>query len=587
MRAKTLLTGTGATVLAGALVACGPTVTVTGPTSSPTPTGTSPATPTVPESSTTPPQPADSGGTLHYLYGGSLNSWDPQQMYIGLDVANAGRLFTRSLVQYPASDDPATASTPVPDLAVGTGRSSDDAKTWSFTLKDDVRWQDGTPVTCADLKYGVSRSFAIDVFDLGPRYAIEYLDVPSTGSHAFEGPYTSSAGEAAFDKAVTCDGKTITYHFRKPWPDFPRAIASLRAFDPYRKDKDHGKKSNLQVFSDGPYKLQGTWTSSGGTFVRNPEYDASTDPVRKARPDRIVFQTSTPATQSTTSITTGSGTGEVSVTSNQVPQSMADDIDSDHLEIADSPYVDYLIPNFRRLKNPKVRKALKFATSRRSWVMARGGNKWADPAYSIVNPNVHGYRKNPGFTAVPESGDIAKAKKMLKSAGVKLPYRIKLIYTGGDKKSAVKAVTDGWAKAGFKVKTQQIDPAKYYSEIGRSDKDADIMWMGWGADWPTMTSVLPPLFDSDQLGDHFNGSNYGRYKNADVDDDFDRAVTADRSSERVKAYRSADRQLAKGVAYIPLSVEKFVIPWGEDVTHYTAGAATSMYPDLGVIGVKK
>ena len=45
----------------------------------------------------------------------------------------------------------------MPDLATDTGQSNEDATEWSFTLKDGPVWQDGQPVTCEDLKYGVSR----------------------------------------------------------------------------------------------------------------------------------------------------------------------------------------------------------------------------------------------------------------------------------------------------------------------------------------------------------------------------------------------------------------------------------------------
>ena len=74
---------------------------------------------------------------------------------------------------------------------------------------------------------------------------------------------------------MTCDGNTITYNFNKPWPDFPLAIAALHMMDPYRQDKDQGDKSNFQIFSNGPYKLDGAWSKNkGGTMVRNDNYDA-------------------------------------------------------------------------------------------------------------------------------------------------------------------------------------------------------------------------------------------------------------------------------------------------------------------------
>jgi hypothetical protein len=69
------------------------------------------------------------------------------------------------------------------------------------------------------------------------------------------------------------------------------AIASLRAFDPYRQDQDKGDANDLVIFSNGPYMLDGEWDEdAGGTLVRNPEWDGTEDTNRQANPDSIVFQ---------------------------------------------------------------------------------------------------------------------------------------------------------------------------------------------------------------------------------------------------------------------------------------------------------
>ena len=57
---------------------------------------------------------------------------------------------------------------------------SDGGKTWKFTLVDTAKWQDGQKVTCDDVKYGISRTFATDVISNGPTYILSFLDVPRT-----------------------------------------------------------------------------------------------------------------------------------------------------------------------------------------------------------------------------------------------------------------------------------------------------------------------------------------------------------------------------------------------------------------------
>ena len=535
------------------------------------------------------------GGTLYYLTQRPTEHWDPQRTYIGRDLADASRLFYRSLVTYPVTSDPKKAITPVPDLATNTGTSRNDAKVWSFTLKDGIKWQDGKPVTCADLKYGVSRSFATDVITGGPNYILGFLDVPHGrgGLPLYDGPYKNHH-VADFDKAVTCssDNKTITYRFNKPWPDFPLAVASLACFDPYRKDQDQGDKSNYAIFSDGPYKLQGTWdTNKGGTFIRNNQYDAKTDGNRKALPDKIVFTQGLSNEVITDRMISDSGNDKFAVTDRNIPPSFYSRITgpvAQRATLVDSPFVDYLTPNFNRLKNPKVRQALMLATDTQGWINAGGGSKAYKHSASIVNPVLIGYQANPAFST-PASGkpDYAGAKKMLQQAGVQMPYPIKFTYDGGtptsDKEAA--ALKDGWDKAGFKV---NLDPLTetYYDVIQKPNSDSDVMWSGWGADWPSISTVIPPLFDSRiNLTSASNGQDYGNYRSDTVNKMIDHAAQQTSVQDAAKIYAQIDAQLGKDVAYIPLEITRFYFLHGSNVTGYLQSPASSGYPDLGAVGV--
>ncbi len=99
-------------------------------------------------------------GTLYYLTATSAKPehLDPQRLYIGRDITNMSRLVYRQLVTFPDTTDKTAGVKPVADLATDTGTSLDGAKTWKFTLKDGVKWQDGKPITCDDLKYGAPAS---------------------------------------------------------------------------------------------------------------------------------------------------------------------------------------------------------------------------------------------------------------------------------------------------------------------------------------------------------------------------------------------------------------------------------------------
>ncbi len=478
----------------------------------------------------------------------------------------------------------------MPDLATDTGTSSKDAKTWSFTLRDGVKWEDGKEITCADLKYGISRTFATDAITGGPNYALSFLDVPKdkTGLPLYNGPYKSK-NKADFDKAVTCDGKTITYRFNKAFPDFPLAIASLAAFNPYREDKDQGDKSNFAVFSSGPYKLEGKWSSAkGGTFVRNTSWDAKTDDVRKALPDKVEFVQGLSTEVIADRLISDSGQDQTAVTNQVIPPAYYSQVTgpvADRAELVDSPYVDYLVPNFNRMKNQKVREALKLATDAEGGRNALGGSKAATAAESIVAPTVLGYTPNEAFSG-PEKGDPEAARKLLQESGEEMPYPLKYTYDGGtpttDKSAA--ALKAGWEKAGFKV---TLDPLSetYYDVIDNPTADGDVYWAGWGADWPSIATVIPALFDSRiNLTSNSNGQDYGNYRSDTVNKMIDEAAAMPDLQDQAKKYAEIDAELGKDVAYIPLELRRFYMLRGSKVTGNLNTPHSNGYPDLGGIG---
>ena len=538
------------------------------------------------------------GGTLTYYITAALDHTDPQRLYVGRDLTNFRRTVYRSLVAFPISDDTKTANTPVPDLATDTGTATNDSKTWSFTLKDGIKWQDGSAITCEDFKYGASRVFATDVITGGPNYLLSYLDIPTdpkTKLPEYTGPYKSTpAGQAAFDKAITCDGNKITYNFNKPWPDFPLAVASLSMMDPYKKSVDKGDLSNYTIFSNGPYQISGgtTWDKQrGATFERNPNYDASTDSadVRKALPDKITFDIGKSPEDIYDLILKDSPEAQAAVSGSRIPPEYLPQVtDKSRYVKVDSPYTDYLVPNTKRLSLP-VRQALAQATSRTAWITAGGGSNFYVPSNTIVNTQVIGSQPNPAFKDIPLAGDVEKSKQILQQAGVQMPYPIKFTFDGSTPTAAKQAAAlqATWNKAGFKV---SLDPLTdtYYSTIQKPDSDSDITWAGWGADWPSAITVTPPLFDSrPNLTKNSNGQDYGNYSSDAFNKLVDQAANSSSIDDQTKYLQQADVQLGQDVAYIPLEQALFNWGWGSKVANFTTTAGSNGYPDLGAIGVKQ
>lgn len=534
------------------------------------------------------------GGTLTVLQHFPYESVDPQRIYYGVELAHFRRLLYRGLLSFPMSEDNEVGTTPVPDLATDTGTSSEGGKVWSFTLKDGVKWEDGSDITCEDVQYGTSRVFANDVIIGGPNYTLSYIDVKD-----YPGPYKATeAQQAEFDKAVSCDGKTITFRFNKPWADFPQAIAGMMMTDPYKEEFDEGAKSTWKVLSNGPYKVEGgKWDKNkGATLVRNENYDEATDSpeeLRLALPDTVEIQidpSDTAGELFNDRLIADAPADQTAITLARVSPAQFPQITGpveDRFVNVLSPYNSYLSPNFNRIKDVNVRRALAVALDLDGYVKALGGEKAAAAAETIVNPGVSGSQDNPAF-AGDNAGDPEAAKALLEEAGAKTPYPIKLAYSASptaDKAMAI--VKESWDAAGFEVTLEPLSDT-YYDVISKPDDEYDVTWGGWGADWPSMMTVLPALYDSrPNFSPTTCGQNYGCYQSDAFEALVDKAANASDIDEQVGFLQEADVQLGEDVAYIPLEITKFNWLYGSKVTGFTTTPASSSYPEIGLIGVSQ
>ncbi|NUR09969.1 MAG: ABC transporter substrate-binding protein, partial [Nocardioidaceae bacterium] len=115
------------------------------------------------------PSDASQGGTLTVLTNQVPATLDPTRAYFTDSTAIMSDLVTRALTQY-AYNEKTNDMQLIPDMATDLGKPSEDNKEWTFTLRDGLKYEDGTPVKAEDVAYAVKRSFAIAELPDGPTY---------------------------------------------------------------------------------------------------------------------------------------------------------------------------------------------------------------------------------------------------------------------------------------------------------------------------------------------------------------------------------------------------------------------------------
>lgn len=542
------------------------------------------------------------GGTVKALSLGPVLSWDPQRIGARDDAAFAGRTFLRTLTAYQPSTDPRNQSRLVGDLATDTGTPNKELTSWSFTLRDGLAWEDGTPVTCEDVKYGISRTFATEAITGGSTDALAVLAVPKLpdGQSVFKGPYvkdrTAAAGIAAYDTAVACRGATITFDLSSPVSDFNEMVTQP-AFAPVKKDKDKAGEGTFEVFSNGPYKLSAPWrASTGAVWVRNPHWKAASDEVRRAFPDRIDYQEGIETQTVAQQIMADGDNSRSAVALGSAPPAIQQhiltvDALKERSVTAATGLVDYLVPNFKSPIFAKVeaRQALAVATNRDAYVTALGGGTTGRPATSLI-PGVLPAAHDSDPLKSGDAGQAGEAKVLLGKAGLTLPVPIRVAYRSSpvaDK--AMASLVAGWTEAGF---APTLTPLKdeYFTTITQpaAATSYDVFWSNWAPAWASASTILPALFDSSiNISAAGPGRDYGYFNDLTVNAEIARINTIADRTEREKAWTALDVRLETLGAYIGLAERRALYIAGSDVRNLSANEVIGGVVEFADIAVNQ
>ena len=508
---------------------------------------------------------AKAGGTLYYLTNSEqFDQIDPQRIYTGEDLAFFSGTIYRTLTSYKFSADPTEGTTIVPDLATDTGTATNNAKTWAFTIRDGATFQDGNPITCADVAYGVSRTFATDVITGGPTYAISMLDIPDdpAGGSAYKGPYVGT-GQELFDKAVTCsaDNKTVTFNLKRPVPDF-NFTTTLLAFSPVPKAADTGEKYRDAPVSSGPYMIQENKEGKGGkmVLVRNPKWSAASDDYRPALPDswevdygidpkvidqRLIKSAGADATAMNL-LVEPENLSVIYVNPNEAQPQFAGRAVS-----ALDPYVRYLAINTAKVPNLKIRMAIAAALDREALRKNAGGDFSGDYADGVIKPNMGADYAPTGMwdtllgQKIPDTGDPEYAKKLIAESGEAAPT-ITFDYPQSptaDKAAAI--VVSSLGKAGITAKPNPIEPGQYYGIVFDPEKAHELISAGWAPDWPNASTIIPELFTA------AGGFDLSQYDNAEYTAASDAAKIETDRAKQSKMWQDLNTQAMKDVVVVP------------------------------------
>jgi oligopeptide transport system substrate-binding protein len=435
-----------------------------------------------------------------------------------------------------------------------------DGLTWTFKLKPNLKFSDGTPLTSADVVYSMNRALLPATKSV---VAPIYLGLIKDSDKLNAGKISTIIG----DSLLTPDPNTVVIIANKKASYFLDALVYSTSYvveksliDKYGANwTDHLSEGG----GDGPFKVQTYTHGTNIVLVPNPDYYGAKPQLTKViYPFYKQLDTNYKAYQA--GQTDYSGVPSADLAS-------AKALSNNQYSSVPQLWINYYTMNYlvKPFDNIHIRQAFALAINKDLIVQSVWKNT-IKPTNHIVPSGMPGY--NPNLTGpdgvTGTAGDTTKAKALLQqglteegwSSVAQMPP-VTLTYPSGsqDADNEVAALVQMWQTTlGISVKANPEDFNKLLtdSEAALNNPKGLQFWgIAWIADYPDPQDWTTLQFGK---GSQYNQINYGQNSTADAatqQQTQDQLAAADINPDqtsRLQAYMTAEQQLVNDVAWLPM-----------------------------------
>jgi len=346
------------------------------------------------------------GGTLNTLSSTWVDTVDP---VLATGAAGPLEMTNDGLTAYQRVGGSGSVQI-VPDLAVSLPSPTDGGTTYTFQLRQGIRYSNGELVRPGDFRRALERDL---ILGPNPMYGDPFADVIGGAACA------AHPGHCDLSRGVVTDdaANTVTFHLAAPDPEFLDRLTLTDAVAVPAGTPLHDIGLH-PLPATGPYM----WTHISRdeiTLVRNPyfhEWSHAAQP--DGYPDRIVYRLAANPEAEITAIEHGSA----DYTFDQPPPDRINELQTrfaSQLHVSPSPSTDELVLNTRvaPFTDVRVRRALNYAIDRAK--IARLLGPYNQPSCQTLPPYLPGYRPYCPYTLDPNPAgvwhvpNLAEAKQLI------------------------------------------------------------------------------------------------------------------------------------------------------------------------------
>ncbi len=487
-------------------------------------------------------KPAEGGSpakdTLVYGRGGDSVSLDPITTTEGETFKVTINIF-ETLLNYGEQD-----TTIKPGLAEKWD-VSDDGLTYTFHLRQGVKFHDGTDFNADAVIYNFDRWMN------GDEKKFPY--------YTMFGGYKKDEGHV-IKEIKALDDHTVQFNLKRPQAPFLKNLAmSMFGIASPEALKKYGDDFRSHPVGTGPFKFV-EWKPNDRIVVeKNPDYwDKGLPKLNK-----IIFRVIPENTARLNAL----ANGEIDVMDGLNNSDEATVTANDKLQIIERPSMNVgylgLTTTRKPFDNKLVRQAINHAIDKKTIIEAFYGGK-AEAAKNPMPPSIEGY--NDAIQEYPY--DLDKAKALLKEAGFEKGFTIDLWampvarpYMPEAQKIA-EVVQESLSKINVKAKIKSVDWATYVDKATKGD--FDMFMMGWTGDNGDPDNFLYTLLDKDSIG----SNNNAQYSNDKLHDILIEAQTVADQEKRNELYKKAQEIIHEDAPWVPLVHTTPLLAASKDVANY-------------------
>jgi len=543
------------------------------------------------------------GGTLTFVDRSDWDSPDTGDTYAAFSWAFAP-FYSRSLMTYPPKPGVEGAS-PVPDLAQAKGAVSDNGLTWTYKIKPNVKFQDGTIVKAADVKYALERSnWGQDTLKNGPNYLTQFVKDDTK----YQGPYKDKDATHGVSGIETPDDTTIVFHLTSPFADFDNLMA-IPGSAPVQRSKDTGSDYFKTYQSTGQFKIDSYQVGAQMVLSPNPSFDPASDPdkLHVLRASKIVVKLKQDKATIDDKLFDGSANIDLAGVGVQ-PATQTKILNDPKLKAnSDSAYAnstEYFAINTltKPFDNKDCRQAVEWVVDKKTILTQSGGaTGGGDIASTITPPTIPGWVKGDQYITDDNKGDVTKAKASLAKCQAAAPtyfnadgslkdtFTITIRDNSTKEENIAQTLQNNLKSMGMSTTIDAKPFGEYNSAFAGNKKyDAEhkvaISFMKWGADFQSGYGFMYGILASSAIHDS-GGYNLSFYSDKAIDDGFTAALAETDAAKRGALYAKVDHQALEDALVVPLVWDKNLLYRPDSATNVIFSQALGMY-NMAQIGVK-